>query len=659
MEASTEVVLDEYNRALKQGQREVAELAAQGKPTNPAVLDEILPDGNADVVQDLGLLEIPSQRIIGTKSAGRIAAFSPSFLPLLDTKSEFSSKWMSLCAAHLGDTGIRDPIQCYEYLGNFYVQEGNKRVSVLRYFGAPCIPALVKRVLPPKTDDPRIQAYYEFLDFFKNSRLYVIQFRKPGCYSKLLAKVGKKPGEPWTDAEKRTFNAYYSYFLDAFQQIPLKEDVLPEEALLLWLQLYDYRDLGKMGVPAIRKSLAALRYDMISTVREDSIHMRTTADPAVKTNVLNWISTPVYLNVAFVHQLAPSTSGWVLGHEQGKEYLQQVLGNKLTIKSYYNANTQEEAERLLEQAVAEGAQVVFTTAPLLRTAALKAAVKYPKVEFLNCSVDQPYSSVCSYYGRVYEGKFITGAIAGALAQDNRIGYIASYPIFGQMANINAFALGAQFTNPRAQIQLRWSCVAGNPQADFFADGIRVISNRDAPGQSKMYLDFCSYGTYLMDDKGELIPLGSPIWVWGKFYEFVLSSMFAGTWKKERSGKEPLNYWLGMDSGVIAVNLSDRLPTGIRTMAEFLQDSIAGKWLDPFARKIVAQDGTVKNDGSHSFSPDELLHMDWLCDNVIGDIPAPSEILPMSRPMVEELGIYRPKPAAAEEAQIHEDSGSLR
>ena len=659
MAIAAQMVSEEYNRALKMGQREVSELTSQGKATNPAVLDDILPENSAQVVQDLGLLEIPSERIVGTKSAGRIAAFSPSFLPLLDAKTEFAGKWMTLCAAHLGDVGIRDAITCYEYLGNFYVQEGNKRVSVLRYFGAPRIPAMVTRILPDKSDDPRILAYYEFLDFFKASRLYAVQFRRPGHYAKLLSRLGKQPGERWTEEERRTFNAYFSYFRDAFSQMgPLKEDVLPEEALLLWLQLYSYQDLGKMSVSEIRKTLTALRYDVVSSASHDSIQVRTTADPAAKGGILDRIATPVYLNVAFVHQLTPATSGWVLGHDQGREYLQKVLGNKLTVKSYFNANTPEEAERLVELAVSEGAQVVFTTAPLLRPATLKAAVKYPKVQFLNCSVDQPYSSVCSYYGRVYEGKFITGAIAGALAQNNRIGYIASYPIYGQLANINAFALGAQFTNPRAQIQLRWSCTEGNHQADFFADGIRVISNRDMPGDSKMYLDFCTYGTYLMDDMGEMIPLGSPVWLWGKFYEFVLSSMFAGTWKREKSGHAALNYWLGMDSGVISVNLSDRLPTGIGTMARFLQDSIAGKWLDPFARKIVAQDGTVKNDGTTTFTPDELLHMDWLCDNVVGSLPKPSEILPCARPMVEELGIYKDVNAGKNEETVHEDPGNL-
>lgn len=656
---SIEKGTEEYSRALKQGQKEVAELSAAGKPVNPAVLDELLPGAAAEVVVDLGLLEIPSERIIGTKSAGRIAAFSPSFRPLLDPHSEFAMKWSVLCDAHLGDVGIRDPISCFEYLGNFYVQEGNKRVSVLRYFDAPRIPAYVKRIMPPLSDEPRIQAYYEFLDFFKVSRLYAVQFRRPKDYAKLLSALGKKSGESWTEEERRNFNAYFSYFKNAFRQVNTYDaDILPEEALLLWLQLYRFQDLGKFSDAEILKSLQALRQDLVSAASHDSIKVQTTAEPG-KSGILNRIINPDHLHVAFVHQLNPGTSGWVLGHEKGREYLEQVMGNRITVKSYFNANSAEEAELLLEQAVGEGAQVVFTTAPLLRAPTLKAAVKYPKVQFLNCSVDQPYSSVRSYYGRVYEGKFITGAIAGALAQNNRIGYIASYPIYGQAANINAFALGAQLTNPRAQIELRWSCVQGNPQADFIADGIRVISNRDAPAQSRMYLDFCSYGTYLVDDMGELIPLGSPVWVWGKFYEFVVNSIFSGTWKSEKGSFTALNYWLGMDSGVIAVNLSDKLPEGLRVLAGYLQDALAAKRLDPFARRIVAQDGTVKNDGTSTFTPDELLHMDWLCENVQGKIPSFEELLPISQPMVRELGLHREIIPEQKEGTAHENTDHIR
>lgn len=633
---------DEYTQAMRLGQKEYREALMAGRSPHPAVLDELLPEGGTESVTDVGLVEIPSERIVGVKSSGRITAFSPTFRPLLEAKSEFATKWINLCAAHLGDTGITDPIVCFEYLGDFYVQEGNKRVSVLRHFGAARIPGNVRRILPPMSDDPRIKAYYEFLEFYRASKVYSVQFRRPGDYAKLLAFVGKKPGEAWTEDERRTFNAYFQYFREALNGMKDKtEDLLPEEALLAWLDLNPYTDLGALSATELKKSVSALWEDMVTTNKEDGVKVQTKAEDDSKSSFMSRLLSGLeVLNVAFIHQLTPAKSAWVLGHEAGREYLEQAFGERIRVRSYFGANNAELAEKRIEQAVAEGAQLVFTTAPPLTRATVKAAVKYPKIRFLNCSVDQRYSSIRTYYGRIYEAKFITGAVAGAMAGDDRIGYIASYPIFGVPASINAFALGAQLTNPRAQIELRWSCVEGTPQADFFADGIRVISNRDAPTQSKMYLDFCNYGTYLMGDRGDLVPLCSPTWLWGNFYEFVINSIQAGGWKQEKGLTTAINYWLGMDSGVIGVSLSDKLPEGVRQMAKILQSGMSVGAIDPFQRRIVAQDGTVKNDGTRRFSAEEVLHMDWLCDNVLGEIPPYEQILPISQAMVRELGIYR-------------------
>lgn len=648
---------EEYNLAYKQGLKEARELTAAGKDPYPAVLDEILADIPSDVVQEVGFVEIPAERIVGVKSAGRISAFSASFRPLLPTDSEFAHKWICLCDDNLGYAGIRDPIVCYEYLGNFYVQEGNKRVSVLRHFGAPRIPGNVKRVLPAKTDEPRIQAYFEFLEFYKTSKLYTVQFRRPGDYSKLLKFMGKKPDEEWTDAEQKTFNAYFHYFRDAFAGAKVP-GVLAEEALLLWLQLYPYEDLGRLSASELKKTLSALSADVVTATRQEA-KVETRVEESPKANLLTRIITPDHIHVAFVHQLTTATSAWVLGHEEGRKHLEATFGDRVTVRSYFEADTPEAASQKLEQAVSEGAQVVFTTAPILSRAALKAAVKYPKVRFYNCSVDQPYSSIRTYYGRIYEAKFITGAIAGAMAQNNRIGYIASYPIFGVPASINAFALGAQMTNPRAQIELSWSCCEGTPQAEFFTDGIRVISNRDVPTQDKMYLDFCNYGTYLMDDRGGLVPLASPVWVWGKFYENIVNYYLSGGKNGEKDPYSAVNYWLGMDSGVIGISLSDKLPAGVRSLAELLCRCMESGQMDPFARRIVAQDGSVKNDGSAHLSPNELLHMDWLCDNVVGQIPSFDQILPMSQMMVRELGLYRNKIPASKEASVREDFDRVR
>ena len=652
-----QVAIEEYELALRAGQKEARELAAAGKNPNPAVLDEILPEGTPDMIQDVGLLEIPTRRILGVKSAGRITAFTASFQPLLDKNSEFAFKWITLCEAHLGDTGIRDPIECYEYLGNFYVQEGNKRVSVLRHFGAPRIPGNVRRIVPPLSDEPRIKAYYEFLDFYKGARLYEVQFRRPGDYAKLLSRLGKEPGEPWSEEERRTFRAYYQYFREAFAKQDLRgRDVLPEEALLLWLELYPYNDLGALSGGELRKSLSDLWKDVVSAA-SDSVKVETRAqEPAA--GVLSRFTSPDHLNVAFVHQLNPGVSAWVTGHEEGRRHLETVMGDKVTVRSYFDANTPEAAWQKIEEAVSDGAQVVFTTAPPLIRPTLKAAVEHPRIAFFNCSVDKPYTSVKTYYGRIYEAKYIAGAIAGAMANDDRIGYIASYPNYGVPASINAFALGAQLTNPRAQIELRWNCVAGTPQADFLADGIRVLSNRDAPTQSKMYLDFCSYGTYLMDGRGDLISLGSPVWLWGRFYEYVIRSILSGGWKNDK-GASALNYWLGMDSCVIDISLSDKLPEGTRQLAGLLRRGLIEGTLDPFGRRIVAQDGTVKSDGTHNFTPEELLKMDWLCDNVTGSIPTFDEILPSAQPLVRELGLYADTIPAEKEIKIREDTDRVR
>ena len=651
-----QAAMEEYALALRKGQRELREANLSGRNPYPVVLDELLPEGAVEIVQDLGVLEIPAERIIGVKTAGRTAAFTANFRPLLDAKSEFGTKWIHLCAAHLGEVGIQEAVICYEYLGEFYVQEGNKRVSVLKHFGAPRIPSHVRRLVPPESNDPRIRAYYEFMEFFKDSRLYAVQFRRPGDYARLLKHLGKSAGEKWTEEERRTFNAYFHYFLDAFRAVRSRHtEVLPEEALLVWLEAYPYTDLKRMSAMELKRSLVNLWDDVTTT----SVRVETKATD--KSSLLDRVMSMAsdHLNVAFVHQLDPAKSTWTLAHEEGRKHIEHVFGDKITVRSYFGADDGPQAWEILCQAVREGAQVIFTTAPQLKRVTLRAAAEHPKVRFLNCSVDQAYASVRAYYARIYEAKFITGAIAGAMAQNNRIGYIASSPIFGVPASINAFALGAQLTNPRAQVELRWSCTGGTPQADLFGDGIRIISNRSTPVQSRRLLDFCSYGTYLMDDRGELIPLASPIWVWGRFYEFTLRSIFSGSWKNGKEDTTALNYWLGMDSGVIGLSLSDRLPEGVRYLGRHLRRAMTDGSLDPFFRKIVAQDGTVKNDGSRTFTPTQILHMDWLCDNVLGSIPKFSQIQPAYQSMVRELGIYRDQIPGEKEGPAVEDFDRVR
>ena len=90
-----------YSKALKAGLREHKHCMASGVPSYVQVLDEVFPDSNSTQQQSVGLMEIPIDLIVGTKTAGRQYALSPSFLPLLDSDTEFGCKWINLCNAHL------------------------------------------------------------------------------------------------------------------------------------------------------------------------------------------------------------------------------------------------------------------------------------------------------------------------------------------------------------------------------------------------------------------------------------------------------------------------------------------------------------------------------------------------------------------------------
>ena len=161
-----------YQQARKIGLKEVKTRIARQEEPYLSVLEEQLPHLSSLHEVSLGVMRIDIEQIVGTRSEARQKAFSASFFPLLEENSEFAAKWSALAASHLKE-GIRDPITAIEYLNRFYVVEGHKRVSVLRYFGAVTIYAEVKRIIPARSDEPEIAAYYEFLDSASSRMLHV------------------------------------------------------------------------------------------------------------------------------------------------------------------------------------------------------------------------------------------------------------------------------------------------------------------------------------------------------------------------------------------------------------------------------------------------------------------------------------------------------
>jgi len=634
---------EQYRRALRMGQKYYKDSVRQGRYPYPMVLDEIMTESLVAGHVDLGIIEVPAEQIVGTVTSGRTSAFAANFMPLLEPDTEFAHKWIRLCQAHLGDEGIRDPIRCYEYMGRFYIQEGNKRASVLKSYGAPTVPGHVLRVLPVGSEEMEVQIYYEFLQFYPLVGLYQIQFTRLGSFPRLQAAMGFDVGHVWTQEERRRFLAGFTYFKEAFRK--RGGDTLPvtaADALLVWLEVYPFSDLKSTTAAELLKSLGSVWPDVKLLARSEPISVATDYQEQEQGVFSRLFSSvlPSHLNVAFINEKNADTSSWVRTHERGRRHLEEVMGQRVTVRVYNDVVDGEQAEAVMEQAVADGAQVIFaTTAPLINECR-KIAARYPKVKVLNCSVSQPYAGVRTYYSRIYEGKFISGAIAGAMCREDRIGYIASYPIFGIPAGINAFALGAQLTNPRARVKLRWSCLPGDPMEELLHSGVKFISTLDitAPDQPQERRGAC-----MVRQDGTLQMVVSPFWDWGEFYVRIVRSILDGSYDELGSGKDggnAINYWWGLGSGVIGLKFSHELPDGVRSLAKILRRGIADGSISPFHREIRDQEGILRNDGSRWFTPDEILGMDWLCDRVEGSIPPFERLVEAAQPVVRSMGLYR-------------------
>ncbi len=626
----------QYNYALKLGQKYYRECVIRGKYPYQQALSDVFNENLAAAKVNIGLVDIPMEQIVGTTTSGRGNAFAGNFMPLLHDSSEFAMKWTALCEAHLEAGGISDPIVCYEYMGRFYVTEGNKRVSVLKSYDAPSIAGNVTRIIPTWSEDEAVQLYYEFIPFYDLSGLYDVNFTCRGSYAKLQARLGFAPDHVWTKEERSEFLYGFRRFKAAFEKLNTEKlNITAGDALLIWLQMNPAEDLEKTD---LIKSLTAAWPDVRIFANGSAISVSTepVEEKAGLTRFFG-IGRPNHLQISFIHAMNPEQSSWTAAHESGRKQLEDAMGERVTVKSYICE--QEEPLAVMERAVAEGAQVIFATTPPLIAACRQIAARYPQVKVLNCSVSMPYSGVRTYYGRMYEAKFITGAIAGAMADNNKIGYVANYPIIGTIASINAFALGVRMTNPAAKLILRWSCLPGNPVHSLMEEGVSVISNREAATEDPYWA--WEWGTYKVEESGNLLPLSSPVWNWGKFYEGVIQTIFDGGWNT-LGGKEAqaINYWWGMRSGVIDVTLNPDLSEGSKQLSQILRHGIMEGSIDPFRARLIDQNGNVHNEGERSFTVEDVMNMDWLLNNVEGSIPAFEDILPVSQQLVRLLGLKR-------------------
>lgn len=636
---------EHYRKARAIGRRQVRDDIARGiYPYLPA-LDTMVDDIATLHELPVGLMEIRCELIMGTRTRGRQSVFSRSFMPLADSNSEFAEKWSALFQSQL-DEGIRDPIKVYEYLQRFYVLEGNKRCSVLKFLHMPTIQAEVTRILPHRSDDLESRLYFEFLDFWRVCPIYGLFFSRPGSYGLLAQLLGRDLAHPWPEDEVHALRTFLGIFTEVAQSMTDDgQSFAVGDALLVYLKLFGTSAVRELSPKQVEERLSSIWSELDVSLGESEVTF--VEEPQRETSAATRVITGLVRNhqertrqarplrIAFLFEGNPETSGWTRSHDDGRRYLEKQMGDTVETLPFYDRGDQGRFDAAIDAAELDEDDLVITTSPRQMGMTLAAAVAHPQMEFLNCSINLTSARVRTLYSKMYEPKFILGAIAASAAENHHIGYLANHPLYGTLSEVNAFALGAQMVDPKARVHLRWSSLKGHDwHKEMLAEGARVISGQD-------YYDprgtLRSFGVWAESAEGPR-QLAYPLWGWGRCFELVSRYLIDDLWERGGSVRhQALNYWWGMDSGAVDIRLADDLPDSSRRLAQLLRRVIVEHVTSPFEGPIRTQEGLVGKDGA-CLTNTEIVGMRWLCENVEGRLPTYDELTDNGKAIVRVSGI---------------------
>ena len=681
-------MIDEYVKALRAGEKEYkARLAAGEYPYLPA-LDDICPDNDVLTQRSLGLQEIPVELVAGTKTRARQNSFAPGFMPLLDTDTEFAAKWCNLYQAQLSE-GFNSPIKVYEYLHRFYVQEGNKRVSVSRFLDMPTIMGDVIRIIPTKAVMEENPVYAEFLDFYRVAPIYDIVCEKEGAYTEIAELLGRSisaDAEPWPDELVKELKSAYWRFSKVIRTIQGQIPGMPlGDAFLVYLRIFTGDALTGQPEKEVEKRLKKIKSELVTAHNKDNVSLVESSDEAVNAgnlitkaekivtgpdSLLSKVLPAVSysrknpLKAAFIYDKIPDASNWFSDHERGRLDLEKTYGGIVKTERFVTTGAEEDpAENIYgsfddaaDAAVSWGADVVFTPSVRQMDDTLRAAIKYSDVKFLNCSINLAHHAVRTYFAKLYEAKFLAGLVAGAASAadgSHRIGYCSGMPVYGTVACINAFAIGAAMTDPEVKIQLDWATKQdANWWWNMVNDGIHVVSavdslhNKDgSAAYGVCRVERCEPGQG-NDLSGSCLitNLAAPVYKWGKLYEIIVRTIIEGTYSSSAVDKKDraTNYWWGMISGVVDIELSDAISPYTKRLVEILRRDIIGGNINPFDGELRSQEGVIRRDDEAPLTSMEVITMDWLNENIIGEIPKIDTLVDEARETVKYSGVEKSK-----------------
>ena len=329
------------------------------------------------------------------------------------------------------------------------------------------------------------------------------------------------------------------------------------------------------------------------------------------------------LDVGFVYVSPISDAGWTAQHDAGRKALQAALGGGVKTRFVDKVAEGADAERVIRDLAATGSQLIFTTSFGFMEPTLKVAKEFPNVKFVHVSGYKTASNVANVNARFYEGRYVAGWLAGKNSRSGVAGYVAAFPIPEVLQGINAFTLGMQAANPKAQVKVIWTNAWFDPSREtevantLIAQGADVLthhtdSNAVALAAEAKKVRVVSYNSDMSASapKAQLVAVTHH---WGAYYSAAAKQVIAGQWKTS-------SVWGGAKEGMIQLDgFGKDLPKAQQAQAAAKLKAIASGTLHPFSGKITSNAGKVILEKG-TMSDAQLNEMNYLVQGVQGAIP---------------------------------------
>lgn len=313
-------------------------------------------------------------------------------------------------------------------------------------------------------------------------------------------------------------------------------------------------------------------------------------------------------------------NSWGQACYEGMEKCAQQLNLAVIYKE--NVEFGETCMTDMEKLISDGCEIIICNSFGYGEWELAVAQKHPEIYFFHAAGVQEQKNVATYFGRIYQMRYLSGIVAGLQTETNEIGYVAAFPISEVNRGINAFTLGVRAVNPDACVYVEWSnSWEGDAENKEAAEKLFAKHSIDVLA---MHMDSLT-PLALADEKGvwsigynmdnsKLYPdtfLTAPVWHWENFFEPRILECLQGKFRGN-------HYWEGIETGVVGLApLTDNVKEGTADVVAQHRRKLESGTFDVFYGPIYDNDGTLRVASGETMSDETMLNrFDWYVEGVV-------------------------------------------